>query len=90
MVIDLGKFNRYLYDEIGREYERKNLYLAELAEIDELLQNRDKDKTHLRKKRRELITGRDKHPYIVQLKELSRSEREFKNRLKSEVSEKTY
>ena len=86
MVIDLGKFNRYLYDEIGREYERKNLYLAELAEIDELLQNRDKGKTHLRKKRRELITGRDKHPYIVQLKELSRSEREFKNRLKSEVN----
>jgi arabinogalactan oligomer/maltooligosaccharide transport system permease protein len=85
-VIDLGKFNRYLYDEIGREYERKNLYLAELAEIDELLQNRDKDKTHLRKKRRELITGRDKHPYIVQLKELSRREREFKNRLKSEVN----
>jgi len=82
----LGKFNRYLYDEIGREYERKNLYLAELAEIDELLHNRDKDKTHLRKKRRELITGRDKHPYIVQLKELSRREREFKNRLKSEVN----
>jgi len=82
----LGKFNRYLYDEIGREYKRKNLYLAELAEIDELLQNRDKSKTHLRKKRRELITGRDKHPYIVQLKELSRSEREFKNRLKSEVN----
>ncbi len=82
----MGKFNRYLYDEIGREYERKNLYLAELAEIDELLQNRDKDKTHLRKKRRELITGRDKHPYIVQLKELSRREREFKNRLKSEVN----
>ena len=82
----MGKFNRYLYDEIGREYERKNLYLAELAEIDELLQNRDKGKTHLRKKRRELITGRDKHPYIVQLKELSRSEREFKNRLKSEVN----
>ncbi|MDY0256118.1 ABC transporter permease subunit [Gudongella oleilytica] len=82
----MGKFNRYLYDEIGREYERKNLYLAELAEIDELLHNRDKDKTHLRKKRRELITGRDKHPYIVQLKELSRREREFKNRLKSEVN----
>lgn len=82
----MGKFNRYLYDEIGREYKRKNLYLAELAEIDELLQNRDKSKTHLRKKRRELITGRDKHPYIVQLKELSRSEREFKNRLKSEVN----
>jgi len=82
----LGKFNRYLYDEIGREYKRKNLYLAELAEIDELLHNRDEGKTDLRKKRRELITGRDKHPYIVQLKELSRSEREFKNRLKSEVN----
>lgn len=82
----MGKFNRYLYDEIGREYKRKNLYLAELAEIDELLHNRDEGKTDLRKKRRELITGRDKHPYIVQLKELSRSEREFKNRLKSEVN----
>lgn len=82
----MGKFNRYLYDEIGREYKRKNLYLSELAEIDELLHNRDKGKTDLRKKRRELVTGRDKHPYIVQLKELSRSEREFKNRLKSEVN----
>jgi arabinogalactan oligomer/maltooligosaccharide transport system permease protein len=85
-VIDLGKFNRYLYDEIGREYKRKNLYLAELAEIDELLDNKDVDKPGLRKKRRDLITGRDKHPYIIQLKELSRNEREFKKRLKSEVN----
>jgi len=85
-VIDLGKFNRYLYDEIGREYKRKNLYLAELAEIDELLDNKDVDKPGLRKKRRDLITGRDKHPYIIQLKELSRNEREFKKWLKSEVN----
>lgn len=82
----MGKFNRYLYDEIGREYKRKNLYLAELAEIDELLDNKDVDKPGLRKKRRDLITGRDKHPYIIQLKELSRNEREFKKRLKSEVN----
>jgi len=82
----LGKFNRYLYDEIGREYKRKNLYLAELAEIDELLDDKDVDKPGLRKKRRDLITGRDKHPYIIQLKELSRNEREFKKRLKSEVN----
>ena len=82
----MGKFNRCLYDEIGREYKRKNLYLAELAEIDELLDNKDVDKPGLRKKRRDLITGRDKHPYIIQLKELSRNEREFKKRLKSEVN----
>ncbi|HMM69856.1 MAG TPA: ABC transporter permease subunit [Gudongella oleilytica] len=82
----MGKFNRYLYDEIGREYKRKNLYLAELAEIDELLDDKDVDKPGLRKKRRDLITGRDKHPYIIQLKELSRNEREFKKRLKSEVN----
>ncbi len=82
----MGKFNRYLYDEIGREYKRKNLYLAELAEIDELLDNKDVDKPGLRKKRRDLITGRDKHPYIIQLKELSRNEREFKKWLKSEVN----
>ena len=82
----MGKFNRYLYDEIGREYKRKNLYLAELAEIDELLDNKDVDKPGLRKKRRVLITGRDKHPYIIQLKELSRNEREFKKRLISEVN----
>lgn len=82
----MGKFNKYLYDEIGREYNRRNLYLAELAEIDELLDSKASDKPELRKRRRDLISGRDKHPYMIQFKEFKRKEKEFKNRLKNELN----
>lgn len=82
----MGKFNKYLYDDIGREYNRKNLYLAELAEIDDLLDGKGSDKSELRKRKRDLITGRNKHPYIIRLMEFRRKEKEFKNRLKNELN----
>lgn len=86
VVVDLGKLKRYLYDEIGREYKRKNLYLSELAEIDELLEDKEADKSQLRSRRRDLIAGKDKHPYIILLKESKKKEKEFKKRLRNELN----
>ena len=85
----MGKYRRYLFDEIGREYKRKNRYLAELSEIDELLETKGKDKSELRSKRSELIAGKEKHPYVIQLKDYEKKEKLFKDKLKVDLSDFT-
>lgn len=46
----LKKFNKYLYDNINRDYDRKNLYLYEVSALQEEI---------------EAATGKEKKSYKV-------------------------
>lgn len=79
----MAKYNKVLYDYIGREYERKNLYLKEVA----LLQNKiehasPKEKETLKNQLKELISKKDSHPYLLKLKEYENREKRFLEELK--------
>ena len=59
-------YQPYVYDELGREYPRKNLYLQELADLDAALQAASPP-AELKEKRRELVRHRAQHPHIQEL-----------------------
>lgn len=77
----LAKYNKVLYDYIGREYDRKNLYLKEVATLEENIQNADSgEKESLKNQLKELISKKNTHPYILKL-------RDFENERKSFIEE---
>jgi len=82
----LGKYNVLLVDSIGNTYERKNKYLLELALLDEKIKE-EKDKkirNELKKQRKEIKRNKNKHEYIVSLKDFERKEKDFLKALKKE------
>ena len=77
------KYKKFLYDEIGNEYERKNKYILELAK----LQNKLKDSTNksgIKAEIRKLKQNKDEHLYNVRLKDYKNKERNFIKTLKNE------
>ncbi len=68
--------NRYLQDEIGRTYERKNKYL-----IDLLSEEQTGDKSRIAK----FKNSKSEHPYIKELKDYKAKEKEFLGNLKAQV-----
>lgn len=82
----MGKYNVLLVDSIGNTYERKNKYLLELALLDEKIKE-EKDKkirNELKKQRKEIKRNKNKHEYIVSLKDFERKEKDFLKALKKE------
>ncbi|MBC7087424.1 MAG: ABC transporter permease subunit [Tissierellales bacterium] len=82
----MGKYNVLLVDSIGNTYERKNKYLLELAVLDEKIKE-EKDKkirNELKKQRKEIKRNKNKHEYIVSLKDFERKEKDFLKALKKE------
>jgi len=80
----LPKFREYLYDDIGNEYKRKNLYLSELA----LLETRITEasgtlKKELKAQRQDIVLNRHKHPYNIQFLEFLQKEKLFLDMLRS-------
>lgn len=52
----MKKFNKHLYDNINREYDRKNLYLYEASVLQEKIEAATgKEKENLEKKLNELV-----------------------------------
>lgn len=76
---------KFLYDEIGNEYKRKNLYLLELAKMYDSLKN-SKNKSEIRKEIKLFKENKDKHEYNLRLKEFKNKEKEFKDKLNKEVN----
>lgn len=71
----MKKINEVLYDDIGNIYERKNLYLKQLAQLyDEY--DRTKDKKIL-KDIRKAIKNKNNHPYIIKLDSFVSKQKEF-------------
>ena len=77
-------YSKFLYDEVGNPYKRKNLYLQEIAQLNEEIKGADPEsKNKLKLELRELIKNKETHPYNIELKEFKAKEREFLKSLKS-------
>ena len=74
----MGRLNEVLYDHIGREYPRLNLYLAQKARLENAIARGGQDKPELVQQRNELIKIRKSNPYIVALEKFKIRENEYK------------
>lgn len=74
----MGKYNEFLYDDIGNEYTRKNKYLLELSQHQSALRSvsaSEKDK--VLKAINVLVHNKKNHPYNVALSTFKKDERNF-------------
>lgn len=74
-----------LYDYIGNAYNRKNLYLNEIANLEnEIAHTKDrKTRSGLKKQLSELKKNKDSHEYIIKLREYEQKEKVFLEKLKT-------
>lgn len=74
----MKKFNKYLYDNINREYDRKNLYLYEVSALQEEIEAATgKEKEELQSKLKELVKNKKNHAYNKKLAEYKEKEKVF-------------
>ncbi|WP_195988167.1 ABC transporter permease subunit [Clostridium sp. D53t1_180928_C8] len=84
----MKKFNKYLYDNINREYDRRNLYLYEVSALQEEIEAATgKEKQELKNKLDELVKNKKNHAYNKQLAEYKEKEKEFLRKVKNKVSD---
>jgi len=76
----------YLYDEIGNEYERKNLYLKEVAILEEKIQEGSGNTESLKETLKTLKAGKKNHSYIKKLNDYHTDEKAFKRSLREKVA----
>ena len=83
----MGNLNKFLYDNLDREYDRKNLYLYEIASLQEKIKNSDgSEKENFKKELSSLKGKKNEHSYNVKLKKFKGKEKEFKSSLKENAS----
>lgn len=88
----MRKYNRYLVDEIGNTYGRKNQYLLEIASLQEEMEGVSKEeKKALKSKVQELIKNKKEHSYHKAYEAYEQEKKLFWKKLKeqSKVYEKT-
>jgi arabinogalactan oligomer/maltooligosaccharide transport system permease protein len=74
----LKNINKYLYDNLDGQYERKNLYLYEISTIQEEIKAANKnEKVELENKLKELVKNKSKHEYNKQFLEFKNKEKTF-------------
>lgn len=74
---------RLLIDRIGNTHERKNVYLRELAELEErLAQAEGEEKNRLLEAKKKHIAEKDKHPYHIALQAYKQEEKAHAARIK--------
>ncbi len=79
----MANYSRLLYDDIGNAYKRKNLYLDEVANLQErILDSEGAEKKELKKALKDLIDKKDKHSYNIELSNFKKLETEFIKDLK--------
>lgn len=77
----------YLLDDIGNEHPRKNLYLKELAELQDALKKaRGSERAALQEKLRRHRQDREKHPYMLAFRDFKEKEKSFRRELKHKKS----
>lgn len=95
----MANYDVYLYDDIGNAYERKNIFLKEVAELEERIENASGDTSRDQEALKKLLANRDNHPYIQTLndylekeknflKELKEKEKQYKNDYKANFSKR--
>ena len=83
----MGNLNKFLYDNLDREYDRKNLYLYEIIILEEKIKNSDgSEKENLKKELSSLKSKKNEHNYNIKLKEFKGKEKVFLAELKDKVS----
>ena len=81
----MRKYNRYLVDEIGNTYERKNQYLLEIALLQEEMEGASaEEKKNLKKKIRDLRKNKKEHPYHKAYEAYEQEKKGFWKRLKED------
>jgi arabinogalactan oligomer/maltooligosaccharide transport system permease protein len=84
----LKKINKYLYDNINREYDRKNLYLYEVSVLQEKIEAANgKEKEELKSKLNELVKNKKDHAYNKKLEEYKKKEKEFLAEIKNKTND---
>ncbi len=84
----MKKINKYLYDNINREYDRKNLYLYEVSVLQEKIEAANgKEKEELKSKLNELVKNKKNHAYNKKLEEYKRKEKEFLAEIKNKTND---
>lgn len=85
----MANYQLYLYDDIGNSYERKNLFLKEVAELEEKIDSTDgENKKKYEEALKELYKQKNEHPYIKSLNQFFEKEEAFLKDLK--VQEKKF
>ena len=70
--------NRYLYDNLDREYKRKNLYLKEVATLQEKIRESSKEeKVKLNAELQEIKKNKNNNSYIKKLNDFKENEKLF-------------
>lgn len=84
----MKKINKYLYDNINREYDRKNLYLYEVSVLQEKIEAANgKEKEELKSKLNELVKNKKNHAYNKKLEEYKKKEKEFLAEIKNKTND---
>lgn len=74
----MANYNVMVYDYIGNEHPRKNLYIKEVALLEKQIEESSgADRETLRKQHAELLKNRKNHPYNLSLKEFHEKEDRF-------------
>ena len=84
----MKKFDVYLYDSINRQYDRKNMYLYEVATLQEKIEDATgNEKDQLSKKLKDLIGNKSNHEYNKKLVDYKNKEKLFLIENKKKVTE---
>lgn len=84
----LGKYNAFLYDDIGNAYTRKNLYLHEIAQNQSALKSvTGSDREKAISALRNLIRNKRNHPYNVDFLAYKKQEKVFLKTLNDKVKQ---
>lgn len=81
----MANYDMYLYDDIGNSYERKNLFIKEIAELQEKIAEGDSASESSLKK---LLADRSNHPYILKLNDFIANEKLFNKEIKAKEKSK--
>lgn len=84
----MKKFNKHLYDNINREYDRKNLYLYEVTCLQEKIEDASgTEKDKLKEQLKNLVKNKKDHPYNKELLDYKTKEKAFLQELNKKVEE---
>lgn len=84
----MKKFDVYLYDNINSQYDRKNMYLYEVATLQEKIEDATgNEKDQLSKALEELVSNKSNHEYNKRLLEYKNEEKLFLIENKKKITE---
>lgn len=82
----MKNYNLYLYDNLNREYKRKNLYLYDIAVLqDKIKVTKGKERDDLKNELKELKKNKSQHEYIKKLSNYEEKEKKFLGELNNKV-----